>query len=123
MIKLLIKLVIAGLIANAAWRVGSAYASFYRFKDSVHETALYAKGKSDLELRQRVLELASTYDAPVNEEAIEVRRESDHILINTSYTKPVDVLPGVEYQWPFTLNVDVLVLNGIKALDSSGPPK
>jgi hypothetical protein len=122
MIKLLVKLAIAGLIANAAWRLGSAYASFYRFKDSVSETALYAKGKTDQELRQRVLELASTYDAPINDETLEVRRDTDHILINASYTKPVDLLPGFQYQWPFTLAVDAVVLNATK-LDFSNPSK
>ena len=120
MIKLIIKLAIAGLIANAAWRLGSAYASFYRFKDSVSETALYAKGKTDQELRQRVLELASMYDAPINDESLEVRRETSHILITGSYTKPVDILPGVQYQWPFTLNVDSLIVD-VTLRDSSTP--
>ena len=40
MLKLLIKLALAGLIANAAWRMGSTYLSFYRFKDAVSESAL-----------------------------------------------------------------------------------
>ena len=52
MFRLLVKLAIAGLIANASWRMGSAYLSFYRFKDAVAETTQYSKEKSDDELRQ-----------------------------------------------------------------------
>ncbi|OLC66363.1 MAG: hypothetical protein AUH79_06145 [Betaproteobacteria bacterium 13_1_40CM_4_64_4] len=77
MIRLLVKLAIAGLIVNATWRTGSAYLSFYRFKDAVAETAQYSKGKSDDELRQRILELASNYDVPLADEDLTIRRVSE----------------------------------------------
>ena len=35
MIKTVLKLLLAALIANAAWRVGSAYIAFYKFQDAV----------------------------------------------------------------------------------------
>ena len=58
--KLLIRLAITALLANAAFRFGNEYLIHYRFTDSVREVATYRAG-SDAELRQRVLETAMSY--------------------------------------------------------------
>jgi hypothetical protein len=114
MIRLIVKLAIAGLIANASWRAGSAYLSFYRFRDAVAETAQYSKGKSEDELLQRILELASNYDVPLAEDAVTVWRQDDHTLVDGSYTQPVDVVPGFRYRWPFTFSIDTFTIIPLK---------
>jgi hypothetical protein len=121
MIKTIIKLAVAALIANAAWRMGSAYMTFYRFKDAVTEAAQYSKGKSEDELRQRVFELASNYDVPLSEDAVAVRRQDNHTLVDASYTQPVDVLPGYRYQWPLAVNIDTFTIIPIKPSDVINP--
>ena len=114
MIRLLVKLAVAGLIANAAWHTGSAYLSFYRFKDAVAQTAQYGKGRSDGQLRRRILELASNYDVPLAEDAVTVRHKGDHTLVDASYTKLVDVVPGYRYPWPFKFSIDTFTSVPIK---------
>jgi hypothetical protein len=111
MIRLLIKLAIAALVVNAAVRVGSAYTSFYRFKDSVSETVQYGHLKSDEALRQRVGELARTYDVPLTGEDITVERRNSHTLVTGSYKKAIEVVPGYRYEWPFTLDIDIFTLD------------
>ena len=108
MLKLLIKLALAGLIANAAWRMGSTYLSFYRFKDAVSETAEFSKGKSDAELEQRILEIASNYDVPLTDDKVTVRRQDEHTHVEGSYVQPVDVVPGYRYPWAFTFSIDTV---------------
>ena len=103
--KRLIKLIVVVLIANALWRIGTAYVSFYRFKDSVRFAAMDLR-KSEDALRTNILELASTYDVPLAEDAITIRRESQHTLVEGSYKTPIAVLPGFEYQWPFSVDID-----------------
>lgn len=103
--KAILKLIVVVLMANALWRIGSAYTSFYKFKDSVRAAAM-DEGKSEDDLRQKILELASTYDVPLTAEAITIRREQRQTVVESSYTTPVAVLPGYEYQWPFSLVVD-----------------
>ena len=107
--KALIKLIVIVLIANALFRIGSAYTAFYRFKDSVHGAAM-DQGRSEENLRQKVLELAATYDVPVAEEGITIRREEHHTFVDMSYAAPVAVLPGYVYSWPFSVNVDAFVI-------------
>jgi hypothetical protein len=108
-VKAILKLIVVVLIANAIWRVGSAYTSFYKFKDAVYAAAM-DQGKSEDDLREKILELASAYDVPLTAESITIRRETRHTVVESSYITPVALLPGYEYQWPFSLDVDAYVI-------------
>src|SRR5215468_5579107 len=121
MIKAIIKLVIVALFANAIWRVGSAYISFYRFKDAVDEMALHSKGKTVEELKDKVLDLAASYDEPIDAEGLSVRRQDPHLIVEGAYKKRVLLAPGFEYAWPFTLHVDEMVIASVKLGDLANP--
>jgi hypothetical protein len=113
MVKFLIKVALAGLIANATWRLGSAYIQFYKFKDAVIETATFGNQRSDAQIHQRVLELASQYDVPLVDDRLTVRRDDrHHTVIDGSYEQFIDLLPGYRYEWPFTMHIEVLTLVG-----------
>lgn len=120
MIRLIIRLAIVALIANAAWRIGSAYASFYKFKDAVQEMSQSSPDSSEAELRQRILELASQFDLPINEDSFSVRRENYRTYINGSYTQQLEVLPRYPYPWLFTWNTATLAIPG--AAGAQKPP-
>lgn len=108
MLKLLVKLALAAVIANGVWRLGSVYLTHYRFTDSLEETLLFGSRKSQSELQQRVFDLASQYDIPLVEESVSVRRDDrGHTVVDGSYVQPVDLLPWYRYQWPFVVHVDV----------------
>lgn len=107
--KLLIKLAVVALIANAAWRLGLEYATHYRFSDSVQEAAIVG-GQSEVQLRQHVLELAARYDVPLTDEALTIRTEYSRRFINGSYVKPIAILPGYDRDWSFTLAVESYVI-------------
>jgi hypothetical protein len=110
--KLLLKLVIAALIANATWHIGSAYLTYYRFKDAVEQTVLFGEQKTRDQLRRAVLDLANQYDVPLSDDNLTIRRdERHHTYVDGSYTEVIDVLPGYQYPWEFTWKVDVLTLN------------
>src|SRR5262249_31522777 len=51
--KTILKLVAAALVANAAWHVGSAYASHYRFTDAVESASQFGSQLSEAILEGR----------------------------------------------------------------------
>ena len=109
MLKVLIKLALAALVANAAYRLGTAYLSYYRFTDAVAQSAQFGTDRSRAELQRRVLELASEYDVPLAEDGFTIRRtDESHTIVDGTYLQPVDLLTGYRYPWPFTVHVDVL---------------
>ena len=107
--KIIIKLLIVALIANATWRLGMEYATHYRFSDSVQDAAIDSS-LSDAQLRQRGLELAARYDVPLADEELMIRTEYSRRFINGSYVKPITILPGYDRKWSFTLAVESYVL-------------
>lgn len=112
MIKLVLKLALAALIANAAWHVGTAYLSFYKFKDAVYETAQFGTEKGDEQLQARILELASDYDVPLAADGFTISHHDNHTIIDGSYVRMVDLLPGYQYQWPFAWHTDTFTIPG-----------
>ncbi len=114
MIKTLLKLAIAALLANAAWRVGSAYLSFYKFKDAVTETTQFDSERSDEQLQQRILELASQYDVPLAADGFTVRRRDYHTIVDGSYNQKIEIVPGYLHSWSFSFHTDTFVVPGAK---------
>jgi hypothetical protein len=121
MIKSLVKIAIAVLLANALWRVSSAYISYYRFRDSVDELATHTGGKNDVQIKDKVMELAATYDEPVDPDALDIRHQDEHLYIETEYKKPVVLFPGYIYQWTFVLKVDGYVIIPTRLNDLAHP--
>jgi len=106
MIRTLVKLALAALIANAVWRVGSEYVTDFKFRDAVREAAVY-KTRSDEELRAKIGALASQFDVPIDEDALTIQHEDSHLVISGGYEKPIELVPGYQYPWRFSWTIDV----------------
>ena len=81
--KLLIKLAVVALVANASWRLGTEYLTHYRFADSVQEAAIDS-GQTDAQLRQHVLELAAT----ISQCAAVITNDSGPLHVATALAVP-----------------------------------
>lgn len=114
MIKSLIKLALAAIIANAAWRVGSAYLNYYRFTDAVQQLTHYRGDKTDAEIHDRVFNLASQYDINVTDDTLTIQREEARTIVDGAYKKPIEFLPNMIYEWPFTVHVDTPIVDPLK---------
>jgi hypothetical protein len=119
--KLLIKLAITALLANAAFRLGTEYLTHYKFRDSVREAAMYRAGSDD-ELRQRVVETAAAYSIPLKDDGFTIRRDSGQALIRGSYTKPIELVPGFPYAWRFDWEIEAIV-SDVPLLPGSPTPR
>ena len=112
MIKTLIKLAIAALIAHAAWRGAVAYSAYYKFKDAVEQETQYGPEKSDRELHDRVLALAAQYDVPLEDDGFTIEHRENHTIVDGSFATQIEMFPGFKKPWPFTFHVDTFRLKG-----------
>jgi hypothetical protein len=112
--KLIVKFLIVALVANAAWHLLIAYTAHYRFKDSVEESAQYGIDLSDDRLRQRVVDLMVQFDIPADADSFTLRREDTHTIIDGSYTRTIDLVPGYSRRWPFSWHVDTYAQTGAR---------
>jgi hypothetical protein len=108
LIKLIIKLAIVALLANASWRVGTAYVAHYKFTDAVQQTVLFRGNKGDDAVRQRIFELASDFDIPVMDDDVTLMTLEHHTIVDGSYTRVIELVPGYQYPWEFTFHIDTL---------------
>src|SRR6185436_16133623 len=99
---------IVALLANAAWRVGSAYVAHYKFEDAVQQAALFRGNKNDDVLRRRIFELASDFDIPVTDDQVTLTTSEHHTIVDGGYTRIIELAPGFTYPWEFTFHVDTL---------------
>ena len=108
MIKLILKLVVVALLANASWRVGSAYVAHYKFEDAVQQAALFRGNKQDDALRQQIFKLASDYDIPVEDQDVTLTTAAHQTTVDGSYTRIIELAPGFKYPWEFTFHINTL---------------
>ena len=108
MLKLILKLAVVALLANASWRVGSAYIAHYKFEDAVQQEALFRGSKTDDTLRQRIFEIASDFDIPLTDDQVMLTTGEHHTVVDGGYTRIIELAPGFTYPWEFTFHIDTL---------------
>ena len=104
--KLIIKLAIAALLANAAFRIGSEYLTHIKFRDAVRDAATF-KATTDDDLRRRIGLLAGQYGVPQADDALDITREGRHVMVKGAYEKPIEIAPSYPYPWTFDWEIDV----------------
>ena len=109
--KTLIKLLIVAAVMHACWKSGAAYWRYYMLQDGAQAAALFSGTQSPAEIHNRVIKIARDLDVPISPDNLEVRREPNHIYINTTYTEKIELLPRYFYPWEFTLKLNVLTLS------------
>jgi hypothetical protein len=104
--KVIIKLAIVALVANAAFHAMTAYASHYKFTDGVQQAAQFGYDKSMAQLRTRVSSLAGELDLPLDEGDFTITRDEHHTRIDGSYVRTVELFPGFPRPWTFSFHID-----------------
>jgi hypothetical protein len=108
--KSLIKLIIAALILHATYKAGTVYLRYWQLKEDVTQIAQFGVRQTDHELRNSVIDAASRRDIALTPNAVSVKRENHHIIIDATYKEQVEVVPRYFYPWDAKLHVDVLTL-------------
>jgi hypothetical protein len=108
--KAILKLIIAALIIHATWKAGTVYFRFYGLKEDVTQIAQFGVRQTDNDLRNGVVDAAKRRDIPLGADAVTVRRQNHHIIIDATYKEQVELAPRYFYPWDAKLHVDVLTL-------------
>ena len=101
----IIKLVVAALIANAAWRLGLDTSTHYRFSG-------LGAGRGDRQQPEPDARCASgagaggQYDAHLADEDLTIRPSAAAGSSTAQYVKPITILPGYDRSGRFTLAVE-----------------
>ena len=114
MIRVIVRLLVAALILNATWRLGSAYASFYKFRDEVTEATKFIGNKGDEALQAQVLELASQHDIPLAEDGFTINHKADHTFVDGAYRQSIELVPTVAYEHSFEFHIDAYVVGSLR---------
>lgn len=109
--KTIIKIVIAVILLTATVQAGRAAMKHYAFVDALQEAMLFAGGRTEEELADRVMEIAGDHEVPLDAEMLTVRREPFQVIIDAPYSETVDLLPGFyARRWDFDTAVQVRLL-------------
>lgn len=118
--KSIIKLVILALFLNAAFRIGTEYVTYYQFRDTIREAAMFT-ARTDDELGQAVMESATNYEVPLAPDGFTMHRDGREATVTGSYTKSIEIVPGYKYPWNFPFTIQAFV-NTIPPL-AGAPPR
>jgi hypothetical protein len=110
--KTVIKLLIAAVIINAAYRCGSVALRYYQFKDQVQQMVLFGQNESAGELTNQILAEAMRRDVPLESDGLSVNREGARSVADVSYTESVEVFPRFFYPVTFTFSAEAFGLAG-----------
>jgi hypothetical protein len=105
-IRNLIKLAIVLLAAHALYRFVPPYMHYHQFKDSMKETALFGKDKSDAEIVERIMALAVRHQIPIDRDAVQISRDKELTYVTIAYEEHIEWLPSYRRPMPFTIAVE-----------------
>jgi hypothetical protein len=105
--KLIIKLLIAGLIINAIFQTSRVYLGEYQFQDDMQTAALFAGPRPNpAAVLKRVLEDAEIRGIPLTKDDVEVKVDRGNLTITATYTEEAQLIP-IFYRHTFTLTPTV----------------
>ena len=110
--KTVIKLVIAAVLANAAYRGGTVFLKYYQFKDETQQMILFGQGQPVAQLEQQILGEAEKRDVPLDEDGVEVSREGARTLAEVSYTESIELFPQFFYPMDFSFSAEAYAVAG-----------
>ncbi len=108
MIQLLIKLLIAAAIINAAARGALVAWNYYQFKDAAQQAAVFGAKTPTGTLHAQVMKKAEEFEIPIAPEQVVVTRDGARTAIQASYVQPVEVFPRYVRDVPLQFVVEGL---------------
>jgi hypothetical protein len=113
--KLLIKLLIAAIVVNAAWRCGTVAVRYYQFKDEVEKMVLFGQSNQVADLSNQIVAEAMRRSVPLDADGVSVSREGGRTVAEINYTDTVEPFPRMVYPVKFSFSAEAFGLAGAPA--------
>jgi len=106
LLKRLISLAVLALAANATWHLFLAYSAHYKFRDAVEYAAQNRGEKSDEQLHDQIVDMASDSDLQLPPKAVTVTHQGIATEVSVAYARPIELFPNKTYDWSFSFRID-----------------
>ncbi len=100
MFRLTIKLVIAGLLAHAAYRVVPPFVNYFQFRDAAQEALIFhitpqfsGRRESPEQLLDKLAKLAAENDVPLGREDFQLALTARPVTLDARYTVQLEFFP------------------------------
>ena len=113
MIKTIIKLLIAAVILNALYRVGTVSWDYFRLKDEAQQVILFGTRATPDDLHGRIMAKAQELQVPLDPNDLHVRRDGNRTFVSAVYTEPLEFFPNVVYPVDLSFSVDSFAIDAI----------
>ena len=108
--KTIFKLLIVGIIVNAAVRGGSAAWNYYELKDATTQLLTFGDRTTTGSLRTTIIKKAAELDLPLSAQNVVVHRQGVRTWAEASYVQTLELLPNYPYPMKFSFAVDTYSL-------------
>lgn len=116
--KLVVKLLIALALVNAAARAGATAWSYYQLKDEASRLILFGAHVPTAELSSQILDKAVELGLPLEPRNIAIVREGDRTSVDASYTQPVEFLQTFIYPLDLSFSVEAFAMRPLSGSDT-----
>ena len=110
--KTIIKLLIAAVLVNGAYRSGSVFLKYYQFKDETQQMILFGQAETVTALTSQILGEAMKRDVPLNDDGVTVNRQGMRTVAEVAYTENVELFPRYFYPVKFSFNAEAYGVAG-----------
>lgn len=113
MFRLTIKLVIAGLLAHAAYRVVPPFVNYMKFRDAAQEAVSYqntvsfsGRRQSPDQLLDKLAKLADDNNVPLNREDFQLTLTTTATTLDARYTVQLEFFPRHYKPYEFVIHAE-----------------
>src|SRR5690348_1225994 len=119
--KTVIKLIIAAVLINAAYRSGTVFLKYYQFKDETQQMVLFGQSETVTSLTSQIVEEGMKRDVPVDDDDVTVTRQGMRTVAEVSYSENVELFPRFIYPVNFSFSAEAYGVPGAVAPPRSTP--
>ena len=115
--KTVIKLIIAAVLVNAAYRSGSVFLKYYQFKDETQQMVLFGQAETPPALTSQILNEAVKREVPLDGDGVSVNREGMRTVAEVSYTERIEIFPRYFYPVDFSFSAEAYGVAGASPIN------